>query len=110
MNSTYGGGIVDHRIRERDALRRGLGRVGDGRDPQHGLVEEGVAGKQRARVAVRAHAKQDQVESRKLSVGHHRHEKERKSKLTQMNKRHQKKDDAVEMNKRHKRMLERFKE
>ena len=54
--------IVDNRVGEGDAAGRRLGAVGDGRDGEGRLVEEAVAGEERAGVAVGAHAQQEHVE------------------------------------------------
>lgn len=55
-------GVVDDREGKGDALRGRLGGVVDGRDPGAGLAEEGVAGEERAGMAVRAAAEEEEVE------------------------------------------------
>ena len=54
--------VVDDGVRERDALRRGLGRVVDPRHPAVLLEQERVLWEERRGVPVRAHPEQDKVE------------------------------------------------
>ena len=54
--------VVDGGVGEGDAAGRRLGAVRDGRHGEGGLVEEAVAGEERAGVAVGAHAQQEDVE------------------------------------------------
>ena len=54
--------VVDDGVGECDAAGRRLGAVRDGGHGEGGLVEEAVAGEERAGVAVGAHAQQEDVE------------------------------------------------
>ena len=58
--------VVDDGVGERDPAGRRLGAVCDGGDGQRGLVQELVAGEERAGVAVGAHPQQQHVQPRKL--------------------------------------------